>query len=168
MISDSPYKVNDLIFPPLVGGAVGLAAAFLMLAVVRLMQPFSGLSPEMIFSQWGTFVLPQRFEQIAPQTIFLIGLGIHFLLRFFIGILYALSQQRIPPVGLLIVGVFFGVFNWIIGSVVFGIGHGEEWRGASRSWTWLIANLVFGLTLAAAAIVTEKLRPSAEIVVPID
>lgn len=168
MVSDSPYKVNDLALSPLMGIITGLLAALLMLGVVALMQPYSGLSVEGVLRQFGTLVLPKRFEQVEPMTLVWIGLGVHLLLRAILSLLYSVSQQRIPTRGLVAVGTFYGFILWVGGSVIVGTLLGEMWRSASRSWTWLLANLVFGLCLATSAIIAASLRPATTVAVPRD
>lgn len=168
MVSDSPYKVSDLILSPLAGIITGVLASLVMLGIVALMEPYSGMSIHTVLSQFGTLVLHQRFEGIEPQSMLLIGLGVHILLRTILSLLYSVSQQRIPTRGLIAVGLFYGFMLWIAGSVIIGTMLGEAWRSASRSWTWLLANLVFGLSLAVTAIIADKVRPAATVALPKD
>ncbi|MBC7911039.1 MAG: hypothetical protein H7Y30_11095 [Pyrinomonadaceae bacterium] len=168
MISDSPYKVDEMALSPFAGMFAGLVAAFLMLGIVILMEPYSGLSVESVLRQFATLVLPKRFEQMEPNTLMLIGLGVHLLLRLLLSLLYSVCQQRIPTRGLIAVGTFFGFILWITGSVIIGTLLGAEWRSASRSWTWLLANLAFGLCLATFAMIAQSRRPATTVAVPRD
>jgi hypothetical protein len=161
MVSDSPYDINELVLSPLMGMTAGLFAAFVMLSVLVVLQPYSGLSVEFVLQQFGTLVLPKRAEQINTTTLMGIGLGVHILLRILLSLFYSVSQQSIPAKGLIIVGLFYGFIIWMTGSVIFGTALGEEWRTTARSWTWLFANLTFGFCLAATAIIAEKFRPAA-------
>ena len=168
MISDSPYKVDALALSPIAGLFSGIVAAFFMLGVVELMSPYSGMTVASVLTQFATLVLPGSFENMQTSTLVSIGLGVHLLIRMILALLYSVSQQSIPVRGLVAVGLFFGFINWMAGSVIFGIAFHEEWRVSARSWTWLIANLVFGLSLALVSIILQAVRPSPVLAVPKD
>lgn len=168
MVTDSPYDINDLVLSPFAGIMAGLIASLIMLVVVMLFEPYSGVSLETILTQLGTLVLPKRFEQVAPTTLVMIGLGVHLLLRGLSGLLYSVCQQKVPTRGFVAVGIFYGFFIWITGSVILGFVFGAEWRATSRTWTWLFANIIFGFTLALTAIIADKIRPTATVAVPKD
>lgn len=168
MVTDSPYDINDLALSPFAGLMVGLIASLIMLSVVMLFQPYSGISVENVLKPLATLVLPKRFEQVEPTTLVMIGLGVHLMLRGLIGLLYSVCQQRIPTRGFVAVGIFFGFIIWITGSVILGFVFGAEWRATSRTWTWLFANIIFGFTLALTAIIAAKIRPVEMVVVPKD
>lgn len=168
MISDSPYNLDDLVLSPLGGILAGLFAAFVMLSVVVVLQPYSGISVEQILGQYARFVLPERFENMQATTLLGIGLGVHLLIRVLLALLYSVCQQTAPTRGLVAVGIFYGFIIWMTGSVLFGMFFYDEWKVTGRSWTWLFANLLFGICLAATAIIAEKIRPSAVVALPKD
>lgn len=168
MVSDSPYKVDHLALSPLTGVITGILGAFLMLGVVGLMQPYSGLSIEAVLAQFGTLVLPKRFEQISLTSLMSIALGVHILIRALLSLLYAVCQQRIPARGLIAVGIFYGFILWVTSGVILGAAIGPGWRQSARSWTWLMANVVFGLCLATTSIVAQIIRPAEVMIVPKD
>lgn len=168
MLTDSEYDFNDLTLSPLTGLISAIVGAFLMLSIVLLLQNFSGISLESVLNQYATLILPKRFEQLEPTTLMTIGLIVHLVIRGLIGVLYSLSLQKVPTKGYIAIGIFFGFFIWILGSVIPSWFLGEQWRIVSRSWTWLLANIVFGMTLAITAIIVDKLSPVEAVVVPKD
>ena len=85
-----------------------------------------------------------------------VGLVLHLSLGALFGILYAACQQDIPIRGLIAVGVFYGFVLWIAGRFLVGPFIGEALRMTVRSWPWLLACLLYGLCLTAAAVWAKK------------
>lgn len=165
MISDSTYDFEDTILPPRFGLVAGLVAATLMLVLVFVFQPITGLSVRGLLAQVGTVIGP---DTAAESVLVFLGLLLHGLLGAMFGILYALCQQRVPAHGLIAVGLFYGFFLWIGGSLVIGIFLSESLRLVVRSWPWFWACLGYGVCLAFIAIWIERQRPAAEMIVPKD
>ncbi len=157
MITDSVYNFEDVVLTPLVGLISGLTGAVLMLVFVLVLQPLTGFLLINLLTQMGTVIgaagAAENFQVIA-------GILLHIFLGTIFGCLYALCQQRIPLHGLIAVGLFYGFFLWIMGSVVVGAFLDENLRMMIRSWPWLGACLWFGLCLAATAIWLEWQHPA--------
>ncbi|MBE7554728.1 MAG: hypothetical protein HS126_27060 [Anaerolineales bacterium] len=161
MISDSTYDFEDTILPPRFGLVSGLIAAALMLVLVLALQPLTGFSLKALLAQIGALI----WFNTAPETsLVMLGLLLHGLLGSIFGVLYALCQQRAPARGLIAVGLFYGFFLWVGGSLIIGIFLSESLRAMIRSWPWFWACLGFGLCLAASAIWVERQRPAAAMV----
>ncbi len=169
MIADSPYDFSGLLLKPIVGIVVGLVGAGLMLGVLAVLEPLTGLSPAHLLSQVTQVLLPNRFAASCAACDPSVGLVGHLFLGLIFGLLYALCQQSVPVRGLIGVGVFYGFVIWIIGSLLIGMLFGESVREVLRSWPWLVAHLTFGLFLAFSAIWAQRIQARGPgVAVPID
>jgi hypothetical protein len=164
MISDSTYDFEDIVLTPRAGLVSGLLGAAFMLVLVLALQPLTGFSLKTLLAQIGTVIW---FDKATENVLLILGLLFHGLLGAIFGWLYALCQQRVPAAGLIAVGLFYGFFLWVGGSLIIGIFLSEDLRGLIRSWPWFGACLWFGLCLAASAIWAERHRPT-QIIVPKD
>lgn len=149
MISDSPYDSADLVLAPGQGIAAGVAGGAAMLVGLLLLYPVAQLSPDGVLRHIGVLAAPAG---AAAGTRLAVGLVLHLTVAGILGLLYALSQRLIPDRGLVGVGLLFGFVIWVVGSVIFGRLLPVQLGAMLRSWPWLMAHLVFGLTLAAVAI----------------
>lgn len=165
MISDSPYSSEGFILSPLAGSAVGAGAALLMLPVIFLLQPISGLLLQEVLADAGTVVLSGTAE---PQNLKIAGIILHLLVGGLFGLLYALCQMRAPTKALIGVGVSYGVVLWALGSLFTHWFYREALGSVIHTWVWLIASIVYGLLLSLVAVRVERRRPQREMVVPID
>jgi 4-hydroxybenzoate polyprenyltransferase len=91
----------------------------------------------------------------AAAGIFLMILG-----GCVLGYFYALSEQRIPPKGLIADGLFYGFILWILGGIILGSFLGDEIQAILRSWAFLIHTLLYGVCLAIFAVLTERNHPT--------
>ena len=159
MISDSPYDTGDLVLKPVVGVTSGVGAALLMLLLIQVLYPVSGLSSRSALAQIGSVVAPSDATQSA---LILTGLAVHLSIAGLLGLLYALSQRQIPYRGLVGVGLLFGFVVWVVSTLVTGWLFDESLRTVLRSWPWLLASLLFGLVLASTAVWQVSQRQSQE------
>ena len=167
MISDTPYQIGEPVLTPRAGMAAGLVAAMGMLAFVVVLQPVSGLWLRDLLAQSGGIVLPASATLEGNISALLTGAGLHVLLGALFGLLYAACQQRVPARGLIGVGLVYGFFLWLVGSLLIGSLFGEALRAMVRGWPWLLACLLYGLCLAIAALWVESRRPAGmTIVIP--
>ena len=120
-----------------------------MLGLLRILEPVSALQPFVALSQVGLG---------GDRLPFLTGLGVHAFLGVLFGLLYAVSQQRIPNRGLIGVGIFYGLALWAAGGLVSPV-FGEPMKRVIRSWPWLLASLFYGLCLAVTAVWVQIRRP---------
>jgi len=158
MVSDSPYRTSELLLPPLAGAAAGLVAAVPMLAVVSAVAADSGAMAKMWLG-WLAGVAPYRPGESSPPLA--AGLVVHVLIGAVLGILYAMSQQRVPPRVLAGIGLFYGLMLWIAGRLLLGWVLSTPVRDVVHTWSWLAGALTFGLALALAAAWAGARRPAA-------
>jgi hypothetical protein len=76
---------------------------------------------------------------------------VHVLIGAVLGVLYAMSQQRVPPRVLAGIGLFYGLMLWIAGRLLLGWVLSTRVRDVVHTWSWLAGALTFGLALALAA-----------------
>jgi len=164
MISDSTYDFEDIVLTPRSGLVSGLMGAALMLILVLALQPITGFSLQTLLAQMGAVIWSDTATENVLVTL---GVLLHGLLGAIFGLLYALCQQRVPARGLITVGLFYGFFLWVGGSLIIGVFLSESLRALVRSWPWFGACLGFGLCLATSAIWVERHRP-AQTIVPKD
>ncbi len=165
MISDSPYNSEGFVLRPLVGFVLGAGAALLMVPVLFLLQPVSGLLLQDVLADAGTVLLSGTAE---PQNLKVAGLVLHLLVGSLFGLLYALCQMRAPTKGLIGVGISYGVVLWALGSLFTHWFYREALAAVIHTWAWLVASIVYGLLLSLSAVWVERHRPQRAFVVPID
>jgi hypothetical protein len=168
MISDSPYHVDRSMLTPRAGMATGLIAAMVMIILIALLQPVSGLGWVETLMKIGRVFLPLSAYPIEDRIVALIGLSFHFFLGALLGLFYAVCQQRIPARGLIIVGVFYGFVIWVVGRLFISPLFGADLLKPFRSWPWLLACLFYGLCLAVGAIWSEKRKAPLTPILPKD
>jgi len=169
MISDSPYDAGELVMRPRNGVIVGMAASVMMLAMLAALAPLSGLSHLEALSALASIFASTSSTSAAGDFHMLYGLGLHLIVGAVFGVLYYACQQRVPARGLIFVGVFYGFVLWVAGSLVVGPIFGSQIREVVRSWPWLLGSLIYGLSLATAAVWSDNRRSTEDIqVVPID
>lgn len=154
MSSKSVGVVKDLVLLPVEGLLAGLVGSVLMLVSVALLQPASDLEAGYLLRQIGSvlFTTADSHSTLALSA----GLAVHLIVSLLLGLLYAASQQQIPIRGLVAVGTFYGLVNWIIGSLLVGSLLSQTLRETLRSWPWFAACIVYGLSLASVAIWVKK------------
>lgn len=168
MISDAPYQFGEQVLTFLGGVVAGLIGGMSMLAFVFALQPVSGLLLKDLLVRFGTVALlgETRFEE---NIVLIAGVALLEILGALFGLLYAGCQQRIPARGIIGVSVFYGFMLWVVGSLLISSLFGQTIRATVRSWTWLLACLIYGLCLAAAAILSDSRSPAGtSLSVPMD
>jgi hypothetical protein len=138
MICDTPYKSGDPVMGIGAGIAAGVIGGAVMFAILRL---FSGPEPAGIV----TFC--------AAGALF--------------GLLYAVSQLRVPMRSIVFVAVFYGIFLWIILAIVLGAVAGGVFRNI-RSLPFFVAFVSYGATLGAAAALVLWRKPAESLKLPVD
>ncbi len=129
-----------------------------MLGLLKALESVSALGPSRFLQHIGSATLAVCRGGCGEPSAIVVGFGAHGLLSAVLGILYAASQQRVPARGLVAVGVFFGVLLWVISGLIMGPIFGETVRRDTRSWPWFLACVVYGVSLAAAALWVEAHR----------
>lgn len=165
MLSDSPYRMKESALTPGGGIVTGLAASLVMLLVISLLRPFSGLSVSDLLAHVEQAVIPGG-AAFQSHSRLLAG-GLYMLIGAVLGLLYAVSQERIPIRGLVAVGVFYGVLIWVASRVLTSLFFGSVLRPALRSSAWFLACVLYGVVLAAGAVWAQR-RPGTTASIPID
>ena len=165
MLSDSPYNSDGFILKPQVGFVIGMASALLMLPVLFVLQPASGLLLQNVLANAGIVMLSGTAN---PHNLQIAGLVVHILVGGLFGLLYALCQMRAPNKGLIGVGISYGIVLWAFGSLFTQWFYREALVTVIHTWAWLVASIAYGLLLSLVAIWSEHHRPKESLVVPID
>jgi len=165
LITDSPYETNDLVLSPLKGLTAGVIGAGIMSLIIYLSQPLSKISLVEVFSTFAKIILPSNLPMSFMQTM---GFLFFALSGGIFGLLYALCQHKIPGLGLMFVGLFYGLILWIFGGLFGGWILGNSFRAIAHSMPFLISSLVYGVWLASASIWSMRGRSNITVVLPKD
>jgi hypothetical protein len=119
--------------------------------------------------QIGAVLLPASTSVVADSGRITIGVALYLSMGMLFGVLYAACQQDVPVRGLIAVGVFYGFVLWIVGRFLISPFVRESFQMIIRSWSWLLACLLYGIGLATAAVWARRRRPAGNVsTVPID
>ncbi len=167
-VIDSPYRTSEPILTPIGGVVAGMGASLLMLLVISLLHPFSALSAKGLLMRFGLNVVPRAGA--ARDSVLLLTAGcLHVTVGAMLGLLYAVSQQRIATRGLITVGVFYGFVIWVVSHLLASLLFRSSLPSVLRSYPWLLACLFYGLFLAGCAVWAARRHPlDATQPVPID
>lgn len=153
MLSDTPYEVSEFVFHPLVGAAVGLAAAAVAGGAI-----YAGLGGS-LGQVMGISEAVFRPTAVAG----LLGLGT------FWGALYGSSQQEIPNAHLYGVAVFFALFLWVVDNLGARLlVRDPALNQALRSLAGVGMHLIYTLCLATAVVCKRMLAPTHRKILPKD
>ena len=166
MLSDSPYRMKEPALTPGWGLVAGLAASLLMLLAISLIRPLSGLSASDLLARIGQAVMPEKVR--FRSDVRLLAGGFYALIGAMLGLLYAVSQERIPWRGLVAVGVFYGVAIWLASRVLTSLVFGFILWPALRSFAWFLGCVLYGVVLAMCAVWAGRRRPGTTAMIPID
>jgi hypothetical protein len=156
MIADSPYEHHEVVLTSRAGAIGGLMGASMMLMLLVILQPASGISHMEVLRHVGEVMLPASYLSASSVVALVIGLTLHLSTGAAFGILYASCQQNIPVRGLIAVGVFYGFILWIGGRFLIGPFIGGKLRTEVCSWSWLLACLLYGVCLTVVAVWSKK------------
>jgi len=98
-----------------------------------------------------TFLGDQAFAGEKQSLALLLGLLIHFVISALLGLLYAVSLDRLDARDTLVVSVFYGFTIWVVSSFIVGGWFNDLILSYSRTWWGFLAFFVFGLALGAYA-----------------
>jgi hypothetical protein len=163
---DSEYDLKEFILIPAAGALAGVSGAILMLGLVFLLQPLFNISVTETLQRFGSMFFPGSGTDGAEVQLW-VGMALHLFVGIVLGLLYAISQQRIGPGYMIGVGFFYGVVIWVVSSLIIGI-FSETIRTTTRSLPWFLSCLVYGLSLAAFAVMADRQRPREAQIVPKD
>ncbi len=145
-------STGELVLRPLAGALAGVAAAVVAAALYFLVAPLRDVRPVAVFEELGSLIWPGS-GHLLPAALLQLSAGA------LLGTLYALCQARAPARGLVAVGVFYGLFLWVIARVGLGGGLGMHLGHILGSAVALAASLVYGLILAMVAVVASRRTP---------
>src|SRR3989304_2182113 len=106
MMSDSPYNLRESVLSfrqSIIAGAVGALA---MILILQLLEPLSSMAQGGALAIIGASVVPLCADLCSGDGRVLFGGLLLISLGILGGMLYGTSQQRIPPLRLLSVGLF--------------------------------------------------------------
>jgi hypothetical protein len=155
MISDSPYRSEDLALAPSAGIIAGLIGSGVMLGALELT-----FLRDPTFRDW----LPRLASVVPGSSLYthfqlvLVGGTIHATLGAVLGLLFALCLQRIPAYAMIAVGLFYGALLWVVGGLSARVLFAEHFQAAVRSAAYLRICAVYGLVLAGFAVASTRGR----------
>jgi hypothetical protein len=155
MISDSPYAQDELVLSPAGGAAAGIAASIAMLLLLLVMRPLSGLPVPDALGRLGGML--SGGASTSSERL-LLGGTLHLTAGAVLGLLYAVSQRRLPGPTLIGVGAFYGVAIWVASRVFGWLFFAPPLRQMVRSRAWFLACLLYGLCLSGWALWAESHR----------
>lgn len=160
MISDSPYKAGTPILSPIGGLIAGILATLAMLVFSAILQPLAGQSATALLARVGSLIPISDASNAQSGMPVVVGLGIYLVVGALLGLLYSVSQRRIPAPRLIGIGIFYGFLIWIVAGTIGGAVLGDALRGVLRTWHYLLACLLYGSCLALGGIVAQSQSPA--------
>lgn len=120
---------------------------------------------DLVLGPWGGAFAGLVIGGALTQTVGAVGLDIPWphpavplLTTTLLGGLYGACQLRVPVRGLVAVGVFYGIFLWVLtnllGWVFFPMGV-----AVVKSWPGFFAFVAFSFSLAVCSVVVTLARP---------
>lgn len=157
MVVDSPYRSAELVLTPRAGVLIGALGAVPIVAAFQSVAMLDGAGYTRLLDGLGVLVM--RPPETSPAAIRLTGLALLALLAGLAGLLYAASQTRAPIRGLVAVGLFYGLLLWVISRVLLSGFLPEPIRHTVHSGNWAASCVAYGLWLAVAAAIVQRVRP---------
>jgi len=134
------------------GIVAGLVAGIGMIVVWALFaQLFGGGARSLVNTIASTILGDQAFAGAMQWVSLLVGLLIHLLISALLGLLYAVSLDRLDARDTLVVSIFYGFTIWVVSSFIVGSWFNELILSYSRTWWGFLAYFTFGLVLGAYA-----------------
>ena len=153
MSSSSPTTTHTRPFmgtklEPRQGIPAGILAGAGMLILWLGSAELWGPGWEIMLTSIGQVLLP---DQASTTALILAGLILHFLIAIGLGLLYAVSLDRLDAKDTLIVSGFYGFTLWVVSILILRHWVHVEAVQVSRSWWGFVTFLVFGLLLGIYA-----------------
>ena len=150
MAHNTPFMGNKL--QPRDGIIAGLVAGIGMIVVWALLaQIFGDGARSLVNTIASTILGDQAFAGDSQMLSLLLGLLIHFLISALLGLLYAVSLDRLDARDTLVVSTFYGFTIWVVSSFIVGGWFNDLILSYSRTWWGFLVFLTFGLMLGACA-----------------
>ena len=150
MAHNTPFMGNKL--QPRDGIIAGLVAGIGMIVVWALFaQIFGDGARSLVNTIASTILGDQAFAGDMQMLSLFLGLLIHFLISALLGLLYAVSLDRLDARDTLVVSMFYSFTIWVVSSFIVGGWFNDLILSYSRTWWGFLAFLSFGLMLGAYA-----------------
>lgn len=132
---------------PRQGIPAGIFAGLGMMLVWMLGAQVWGPGADVLLSSIGAVL----FRSATPSLMLATGLIIHFVVAILLGLLFAVSLDRLSNRDVLIVSTFYGFTIWIVAVFILRHWVHVEAVQMSRSWWGFFTFLVFGFLLGVYA-----------------
>ena len=150
MAHNTPFMGNKL--QPRDGIFAGLAAGIGMIVVWALFAQIFGDGARSLVNTIASTILGDgAFVGDMQMLSLLLGLLIHLLISALLGLLYAVSLDRLDTRDTLVVSIFYSFTIWVVSSFIVGGWFNDLILSYSRTWWGFLAFLTFGLVLGAYA-----------------
>ncbi len=132
---------------PRQGIPAGIFAGLGMLLVWAAGAHLWGPGADTLLSSIGAVLFPEG----TPVLMVTAGIIIHFIIAILLGLLFAVSLDRLSNKDSLIVSTFFGFTIWVVAVIILRHWVHVDAVQMSRSWWGLVAFLLFGFLLGLYA-----------------
>ncbi len=150
MAHNTPFM--GLKIPPRNGIFAGLVAGLGMIVVWAVFAQLFGDGARNLIDTIASTILGARaFAGDMQALSLLVGLLIHFLISVLLGLLYAVSLDRLTARDTLVVSTFYGFTIWFVSSFIVAGWFNDLIVSYSRTWWGILAFLSFGFVLGAYA-----------------
>lgn len=138
---------------PRQGIPAGLVAGAGMILVWALFAQLFGPGADMLIDTIAATVLGDDviISGWQPQML-IVGLTIHFVIAILLGVLYAVSLDRLPLREALLVSTFYGLTIWFVSSFIVAGWFNDAIEAFIRTWWGFLAHLGYGFLLGAYAV----------------
>ncbi len=134
------------------GIIAGLVAGTGMIVVWALSAQIFGDGARSLINIIASTILgDQAFAGDTQMLSLFLGLLIHFLISALLGLLYAVSLDRLDARDTLVVSMFYSFTIWVVSSFIVGGWFNDLILSYSRTWWGFLTFLSFGLMLGAYA-----------------
>jgi hypothetical protein len=133
---------------PRQGITAGLTAGLGMLALWLAGAHFWGPGADVLLMSLGDVILP---ASSTPALLMVGGVIVHLIVSVLLGLLYAVSLDRLDARDTLIVSTFYGFTIWVVAIVILRHWVHVDAVLMSRSWWGFVTFLAFGFLLGVYA-----------------
>ncbi len=150
MAHNTPFMGTKL--QPRNGISAGLVAGIGMIVVWALFaQIFGDGARSLINTIASTILGDQAFSADMQLASLLLGLLIHLVISVLLGLLYAVSLDRLNARDTLVVSMFYSFTIWVVSSFIVAGWFNDLILNYCRTWWGFLAYLTFGFVLGLYA-----------------
>ena len=134
------------------GVGAGLVAGAGMIFFWALFAQIFGPGADTLINPIAATVLGKDVIASGWQPLpLIVGLAIHFVIAILLGLLYAVSMDRLPRKETLLVSTFYGLTIWIVSSFIVAGWFNDAIEALSRTWWGFLSFLFYGFLLGVYA-----------------